>query len=181
MGQAEYALPVDIWSSGCIIAEMGCGAALFMGDCEIDTIFKIFQKLGTPSFAEWPELERLRDFKAVFLLFVWSCDSIVVFWCIDMRIGYFNTFWPRVLMDILKQIQFRTRFLNGGESLGLIFVILDVKLVTSAAIYWVISWHTTLLIESMHKDLCNTIFLNKHKSTALGIYGITNRITVTQI
>ena len=49
LGQAEYALPVDIWSAGCIVGEMGCGNALFMGDCEIDTIFKIFQKLGTPS------------------------------------------------------------------------------------------------------------------------------------
>jgi len=63
LGQAEYALPVDIWSSGCIVAEMGCGAALFMGDCEIDTIFKIFQKLGTPSFEEWSNLKELRDFK----------------------------------------------------------------------------------------------------------------------
>lgn len=63
LGQAEYSLPVDIWSCGCIVAEMGCGAALFMGDCEIDTIFKIFQKLGTPSFKEWPNLEYLRDFK----------------------------------------------------------------------------------------------------------------------
>ena len=28
LGQAEYSLPVDIWSTGCIMAEMGCGAAL---------------------------------------------------------------------------------------------------------------------------------------------------------
>ncbi|CAD7929752.1 unnamed protein product [Amoebophrya sp. A25] len=63
LGQKEYALPVDIWSTGCIIGEMGCGAALFMGDCEIDTIFKIFQKLGTPSFEDWPGLQELEDFK----------------------------------------------------------------------------------------------------------------------
>merc|ERR1712085_12268 len=53
-----------MWSVGCIVGEMGCGAALFMGDCEIDTIFKIFQKLGTPSFQDWPGLEHLKDFKA---------------------------------------------------------------------------------------------------------------------
>lgn len=63
LGQAEYALPVDIWSTGCILGEMACGAALFMGDCEIDTIFKIFQKLGTPTFQEWVGLENLKDFK----------------------------------------------------------------------------------------------------------------------
>ena len=60
MTPQEYSLPVDIWSTGCIIAEMACGAALFMGDCEIDTLFKIFQKLGTPTYAEWPGLEKLK-------------------------------------------------------------------------------------------------------------------------
>mmetsp|Transcript_17763 Transcript_17763/g.44402 ORF Transcript_17763/g.44402 Transcript_17763/m.44402 type:complete len:314 (+) Transcript_17763:751-1692(+) len=63
LGQAEYALPVDIWSTGCIIGEMGCGAALFMGDCEIDTIFKIMQKMGTPNYEEWSGLQHLKDFK----------------------------------------------------------------------------------------------------------------------
>jgi len=68
LGQAEYALPVDIWSSGCILGEMATGAALFMGDSEIDTLFKIFQKLGTPKFhdgicEEWPDLKELKDFK----------------------------------------------------------------------------------------------------------------------
>jgi serine/threonine protein kinase len=36
-------LAVDIWSVGCIFAEMVNKAPLFPGDSEIDEIFKIFK------------------------------------------------------------------------------------------------------------------------------------------
>lgn len=66
LGSPVYSVPVDMWSIGCIIAEMACGSPLFPGDCEIDTIFKIFQKLGTPTASDWPGLETLPDFKPSF-------------------------------------------------------------------------------------------------------------------
>jgi len=66
LGSQVYSVPVDIWSIGCIKAEMATLAPLFAGDSEIDTIFKIFQKLGTPSLAEWPQLDQLPDFKVNF-------------------------------------------------------------------------------------------------------------------
>lgn len=65
-GSQEYALPIDVWSAGCILAEMATGAALFRGDSEIDTIFQIFRKLGTPTEVEWPGLAALPDFKPTF-------------------------------------------------------------------------------------------------------------------
>merc|ERR1719263_275878 len=65
-GSQEYALPIDMWSAGCILGEMASGTALFRGDSEIDTIFQIFQKLGTPSEADWPGLSALPDFKMTF-------------------------------------------------------------------------------------------------------------------
>jgi len=65
-GKEEYSLPVDVWSAGCIFGEMATGAALFHGDSEIDTIFQIFRKLGTPTEAEWPGLHNLPDFKPTF-------------------------------------------------------------------------------------------------------------------
>ena len=43
LGQKQYSTPVDIWSIGCIFAEMAQRKALFAGDSEIDQIFKIFQ------------------------------------------------------------------------------------------------------------------------------------------
>ncbi|CAD7944316.1 unnamed protein product [Amoebophrya sp. A120] len=66
LGQELYALPVDLWSVGCIFAEMGCGQPLFAGDSEIDTIFKIFQKLGTPSEEEWATMYELPNMKSTF-------------------------------------------------------------------------------------------------------------------
>jgi len=66
LGQQKYSLPVDMWSSGCIVAEMATGQPLFCGDSEIDTIFKIFQKLGTPSEVDWPGISELPDFKPTF-------------------------------------------------------------------------------------------------------------------
>jgi len=65
-GVEEYSLPVDTWSAGCIMGEMATGAALFQGDSEIDTIFQIFRKLGTPTEADWPGLPDLPDFKPTF-------------------------------------------------------------------------------------------------------------------
>jgi len=66
LGSELYSLPVDQWGVGCIIAEMATGAPLFPGDSEIDTVFKIFQKLGTPTEAVWPGLHGLPDFKPTF-------------------------------------------------------------------------------------------------------------------
>jgi len=66
LGSPLYGVPVDLWSCGCIMAEMATGAPLFAGDSEIDTIFKIFKKLGTPNEQIWPGVGELPDFKATF-------------------------------------------------------------------------------------------------------------------
>ena len=49
LGAPTYAIPVDIWSAGCIFAELVMRKALFPGDSEIDELFRIFRVLGTPS------------------------------------------------------------------------------------------------------------------------------------
>lgn len=66
LGQKQYSLPVDAWSVGCIFAEMVEKRPLFMGDSEIDQIFKIFQFHGTPTSQEWPGVAELPDFKNSF-------------------------------------------------------------------------------------------------------------------
>lgn len=66
LGCTLYSIPVDLWSIGCVLGEMATGTPLFAGDSEIDTIFKVFQKLGTPTEAIWPGLSELPDFKPSF-------------------------------------------------------------------------------------------------------------------
>lgn len=66
LGATLYSVPVDLWSIGAVVGEMATGAPLFAGDSEIDTIFKIFQKLGTPNEEMWPGVRDLPDFKPSF-------------------------------------------------------------------------------------------------------------------
>merc|ERR1719384_2465298 len=66
LGSSLYSVPVDMWSVGCILGEMATGQPLFSGDSEIHTIFKIFQKLGTPTTEEWPGVNDLPEFKPTF-------------------------------------------------------------------------------------------------------------------
>lgn len=63
LGQHCYTPAIDIWSVGCIYAEMLMGKPLFEADCEIAQIFKIFQVMGTPTHSTWPDVESLKDFK----------------------------------------------------------------------------------------------------------------------
>jgi len=66
LGAKEYSTPIDIWSIGCIFAEMAQRKALFIGDSEIDQIFKIFTVQGTPSPTYWPEALKYPDYKPEF-------------------------------------------------------------------------------------------------------------------
>ncbi|CAK7270320.1 Cyclin-dependent kinase catalytic subunit [Sporothrix epigloea] len=66
LGGHQYSTGVDMWSVGCIFAEMAIRKPLFPGDSEIDEIFKIFRLLGTPTEEVWPGVTTYPDFKASF-------------------------------------------------------------------------------------------------------------------
>ena len=66
LGQKEYSLGVDIWAIGCIFAELYERKPVFVGDSEIDQIFKIFQFHGTPTEKNWPGISNIPDFKPTF-------------------------------------------------------------------------------------------------------------------
>ncbi|XP_019613562.1 PREDICTED: cyclin-dependent kinase 2-like [Branchiostoma belcheri] len=66
LGSKFYSTPVDVWSIGCIFAEMITRRALFPGDSEIDQLFRVFRTLGTPDETTWPGVSQLPDYKPTF-------------------------------------------------------------------------------------------------------------------
>jgi cyclin-dependent kinase 7 len=53
-GARDYESAVDIWSIGCIFAELMLRTPYLPGDGEIQQLDLIFKALGTPTEADWP-------------------------------------------------------------------------------------------------------------------------------
>ncbi|KAK1393476.1 cell division control protein 2-like [Heracleum sosnowskyi] len=61
MGATHYSTAVDMWSVGCIFAELITKQALFAGDSELQQLLHIFRLLGTPNEEMWPGVSRLKN------------------------------------------------------------------------------------------------------------------------
>jgi len=48
-GATEYNNPIDVWSIGCVIAELLLGQPLFPGESGVDQLVEIIKVLGTPT------------------------------------------------------------------------------------------------------------------------------------
>ena len=66
LGSRTYNTSIDIWSAGCIMAEMYTGRPLFPGTTNEDQLQKIFRLMGTPSERTWPGISQLPEYKANF-------------------------------------------------------------------------------------------------------------------
>ena len=64
LGAECYTSAVDIWSIGCVFAEMINGNHFLASECEIGQLFKIFECFGTPN--QDCELSSLPEFKMTF-------------------------------------------------------------------------------------------------------------------
>lgn len=67
LGSRKYSTPVDIWSVGCIFAEMVNGEPLFRGQTEHQQLDIIFSRLGTPSEAIYPGVSELPEWRPDFV------------------------------------------------------------------------------------------------------------------
>lgn len=59
LGAVEYGPSADMWSVGCIFAELLIGEAIFPGNDELDQLKRIFRLCGTPTRDTWPGYEKL--------------------------------------------------------------------------------------------------------------------------
>lgn len=83
MGSKKYSTPIDIWSVGCIFAEMVNGRPLFPGASETDQLMRIFKILGTPNSQNWPDVFKLPKYDPNFPVYnplPW--ETFVIFFCI---------------------------------------------------------------------------------------------------
>ncbi|CAN6244723.1 unnamed protein product [Urochloa humidicola] len=60
LGATEYGVAVDLWSAGCILAELLAGKPIMPGQTEIEQLHKIFKLCGSPSEEYWAKA-RLPD------------------------------------------------------------------------------------------------------------------------
>lgn len=53
LGATDYGVAVDLWSSGCIVAELFAGKPIMPGRTEVEQLHKIFKLCGSPSEEYW--------------------------------------------------------------------------------------------------------------------------------
>jgi len=51
-GATDYTCCIDVWSAGCVLAELLLGVPLFPGESGVDQLVEIIKVLGTPSLEE---------------------------------------------------------------------------------------------------------------------------------
>lgn len=57
LGETRYGPAVDIWSAACVYMEMFTKKAIFPGDgSEINQVDKLYNSLGSPTRADWPDI-----------------------------------------------------------------------------------------------------------------------------
>jgi serine/threonine protein kinase len=66
LGDSRYGPPVDMWSVGCVLAEMITLAPIFCSSTEIECLLLIFRSLGTPDDTSWPGVSSLPNFQPAF-------------------------------------------------------------------------------------------------------------------
>jgi len=74
LGMPKYSMAIDVWSIGCIFAEMVTKQPLFAGDSDIDQLFRISKVLGSFTEESWPGVSKLPAYSSLFP--VWRTQDL---------------------------------------------------------------------------------------------------------
>ncbi|KPA80829.1 putative mitochondrial protein kinase [Leptomonas pyrrhocoris] len=66
LGDRFYLPSVDMWSMGCVVAELALHRPLFSGEGEYSQLITIFKVMGTPNEHVWPGVSRLPYYNTEF-------------------------------------------------------------------------------------------------------------------
>jgi serine/threonine protein kinase len=69
LGAETYGTSIDIWSVGCIFAEMYLHQPIFAASSELDLVRVIFEKMGFPVEENWPGVTTLPRYHDLFSSF----------------------------------------------------------------------------------------------------------------
>lgn len=63
LGSTDYGVGIDLWSAGCLLAEMFAGRPILPGRTEVEQLHRIFKLCGTPSEDYWRKLKLSTTFR----------------------------------------------------------------------------------------------------------------------
>ncbi|KAK9130088.1 hypothetical protein Sjap_010575 [Stephania japonica] len=63
LGATDYGVGIDLWSAGCLMAEMFVGRPILPGRTEVEQLHRIFKLCGSPSEDYWKKLKLPTSFR----------------------------------------------------------------------------------------------------------------------
>ncbi|KAF7834203.1 putative serine/threonine-protein kinase [Senna tora] len=63
LGSTDYGFGIDLWSAGCLLAEMFLGKPLMPGRTEVEQLHLIFKLCGSPSDDYWKKLKLMTSYR----------------------------------------------------------------------------------------------------------------------
>nr|QYW07105.1 cyclin-dependent kinase like 6 [Dimocarpus longan] len=63
LGSTDYEVGIDLWSAGCLLAEMFIGRPIMPGRTEVEQLHRIFKLCGSPSEDYWNKLKVTTTFR----------------------------------------------------------------------------------------------------------------------
>ncbi|PKU63283.1 probable serine/threonine-protein kinase At1g54610 isoform X1 [Dendrobium catenatum] len=62
LGSTDYGVGIDLWSAGCLLAEMFFGRPIMPGRTEVEQLHRVFKLCGSPSGDYWRKLKLSANF-----------------------------------------------------------------------------------------------------------------------